>query len=40
MEQFTQLSVVAEKPSVFQESLEIVDTEVGKLEQLVEEHQP
>ena len=39
VEQFTEHPLVVEKPSVSQEGLETVDTEVGRLEQLVEEHQ-
>ena len=39
VEQFTKPPLVVKKPSVSQEGLETVDTEVGRLEQLVEEHQ-
>ena len=39
VEQFTEPPLVVEKPSVSQEGLETVDSEVGRLEQLVEEHQ-
>ena len=39
VEQFTEPHLVVKKPSVSQEGLETVDTEVGRLEQLVEEHQ-
>ena len=39
VEQSTEPPVVVKKPSVSQEGLETVDTEVGRLEQLVEEHQ-
>ena len=39
VEQFTEPPLVVEKPSVSQEGLETADTEVGRLEQLVGEHQ-